>query len=106
MAKQLTIPELDDLTQYNEEVKSEIESLRDFIENEPSKRRAAEIERMQTLPAPDEIVTVRREKEFFDRLSRGELKNEHRHQAKNGILFAFLIIAIFSVSLWIYRFIN
>ena len=106
MAKQLTLPELDDLTQYNEEVKSEIESLRDFIENEPSKRRAAEIERMQTLPAPDEIVTVRREKEFFDRLSRGELKNEHRHQAKNGILFAVLIIAIFSVCLWIYRFIS
>lgn len=106
MAKQLTLPEIDDLTQYNESVKSEIESLRDFIENEPSKRRAAEIERMQTLPAPDEIVTVRREKEFFDRLSRGELKNEHRHQAKNGVLFVFLVLAITSVSLWIYRFIN
>ncbi len=106
MAIQLTIPDIDNLTQVNEEVKSEIESLRDFIENEPTKRRAAEIERMQTLPAPDEIVTVRREKEFFDRLSRGELKNEHRHQAKNGVLFVFLAVAICSVSLWIYRFIS
>ncbi len=106
MANQLTLPELDDLTQVNEEVKNEIESLRDFIENEPTKRREAEIERMQTLPAPDEIVTVRREKAFFDRLSRGELKNEHRHQAKNGLLFIVLVIAIFSVSLWIYRFIS
>jgi hypothetical protein len=106
MAMQLTIPELDSLTQVNEEVKNEIESLRDFINNEPNKRRQAEIERMQTLPAPDEIVTVRREKEFFDRLSRGELKNEHRHQAKNGVLFIFLSLAILSVCLWIYRFIS
>ena len=106
MANQLTLPELDDLTQVNEEVKNEIESLRDFLENEPTKRREAETERMQTLPAPDEIVTVRREKAFFDRLSRGELKNEHRHQAKNGLLFIVLVIAIFSVSLWIYRFIS
>lgn len=106
MADQLTLPELDNLTQVNEEVKNEIESLRDFIENEPTKRREAELERMQTLPAPDEIVTVRREKEFFDRLSRGELKNEHRHQAKNGVLFVFLALAIFAVSLWIYRFMS
>ena len=106
MPTQLTIPELDSLSQVNEEVKNEIESLRQFIENEPSKRHAAEIERMQTLPAPDEIVTVRREREFFDRLSRGELKNEHRHQAKNGVLFIFLALAIFSVSLWIYRFVS
>jgi hypothetical protein len=106
MAMQLTIPELDNLSQVNEEVKNEIESLREFINNEPAKRRQAEIERMQTLPAPDEIVTVRREKEFFDRLSRGELKNEHRHQAKNGVIFIFLALAIFSVCLWIYRFVN
>ena len=106
MPTQLTIPELDDLSQVNEEVKNEIESLRNFIANEPSKRREAEIERMQTLPAPDEIVSVRREREFFDRLSRGELKNEHRHQAKNGVLFVFLALAIFSVSLWIYRFVS
>lgn len=106
MAMQLTIPELDNLSQVNEEVKNEIESLREFINNEPAKRRQAEIERMQTLPAPDEIVTVRREKEFFDRLSRGELKNEHRHQAKNGVIFIFLALAIFSVCLWIYRFVS
>lgn len=106
MADQLTMPELDDLTQVNEEVKNEIESLRDFIENEPTKRRQAEIERMQTLPAPDEIATVRREKEFFDRLSRSELKNEHRHQARNGVLFVFLILAICSVSLWIFKFVS
>lgn len=103
MATQLTIPDLDNLAQVNEEVKSEIQSLREFINNEPAKRRQAEIERMQTLPAPDEILTVRREKEFFDRLSRGELKNEHRHQAKNGVIFIFLSLAILSVCLWIYR---
>lgn len=106
MAMQITIPELDNLSQVDEEVKNEIASLREFINNEPAKRRQAEIERMQTLPAPDEIVTVRREKEFFDRLSRGELKNEHRHQAKNGVIFIFLILAIFSVCLWIYRFVS
>ncbi len=106
MSKQLTLPELDNLNEVDELVKSEIESLRQFIENEPTIRREAEIERMQTLPAPDEIVTVRREKEFFDRLSKGELKNEHRHQAQNGVLFVFLSAAIIATCLWIYRFVT
>lgn len=103
MAKQLTLPELDNLKEVDELVKSEIESLRQFIENEPTRRRDAEIERMQTLPAPDEILTVRREKEFFDRLSKGELRNEHRHQATNGVLFVFLSLSIIATCLWIYR---
>jgi len=48
MSKQLTLPELDNLNEVDELVKSEIESLRQFIEDEPTKRREAEIERMQT----------------------------------------------------------
>jgi len=106
MPKQLTIPELESLTQVTAEVQSEIDSLKDFIENEPEKRRQAEIERMQTLPAPDEVSITRRENEFFNRLSRSELKNEYRHQAKNGALFIFLAAAIFSICLWIYRYVS
>lgn len=106
MAKQLILPEIENLTEAKEQVISEIESLRNFIENEPTKRREAEIERMQTLPAPEEITIARRQREFFDRLSKGELKNEHRHQAQNGAIFIILSVCILGVCLWIYRFIT
>lgn len=98
-----TDPNLDHLTQQQAELQNKIREMQSFLEQAPAQHKQAEQDRMQTLPAPDEISERRREKEFFDRLSRGELKNELRHQAKNGVLLVLLVIAIVSMSLWIYR---
>ncbi len=98
-----TDPNIDALAQQEAELQNKIKEMKNFLEEAPAKLKQAEQDRMQTLPAPDEISERRREKEFFDRLSRGELKNERRHQAKNGVLLVLLLIAIVSMSLWIYR---
>ncbi len=95
-------PNLEKLAQQETELQDKIKGIQSFLEEAPAKLKQAEQDRMQTLPAPDEISERRREKEFFDRLSRGELKNERRHQTKNGVLLVLLLIAIVSVSLWLY----
>ena len=38
----------------------------------------------------------------MEQLSRGELKNEKRNQAKSGFLLFLLILAILAIGLWIY----
>ncbi len=95
--------ELSSISQKEAELQNQIKHLQSFLEEAPEKIKQAQEEEFQTLPAPDEIAERRREKEFFDRLSRGELKNERRHQAKNGVLLVLLLIAITMVCLWIYR---
>jgi len=95
--------DLDELAKQDAELQNKIKQIQSFIHEAPDKLQQEEDERISTLPAPDEISERRREKEFFDRLSRGELKNERRHQAKNGVILVLLVIAITAVSLWIYR---
>lgn len=95
--------ELTELAQKEAELQNQIKEIQSFIEEAPEKLQKEEEERIQTLPAPDEITQRRREVEFFDRLSRGELKNERRHQAKNGVLLALLVCALLAVCLWLYK---
>ena len=98
--------ELDELARQDAELQDKIKQIQSFIHEAPNKLQQEEDDRIRTLPAPDEISERRREKEFFDRLSRGELKNERRHQAKNGVILVLLIIAITAVCLWISRYVN
>ena len=61
---------------------------------------------MRTLPPPSELQGRKREKEFMEKLSRGELKNEKRNQTKSGFLLVLLILAILAMGLWVYGIIN
>ncbi len=94
---------LDELAKQDAELQQKIKDIQSFIEDAPDKLQQEEDDRIRTLPAPDEISERRREKEFFDRLSRGELKNERRHQARNGVILVLLAVAITAVSMWIYK---
>jgi len=96
-------PDFDSLSARERELKEKIEQLQDFVEHGPDREREAEEERMRTLPPPSEIVERKREKKFMEQLSRGELKNEKRNQAKSGFLLFLLILAILSIGLWIYN---
>lgn len=98
--------ELDELARQDAELQDKIKQIQSFIHEAPDKLQKEEDDRIQTLPAPDEISERRREKEFFDRLSRGELKNERRHQAKNGVILVLLVVAITATCLWISRNLN
>ena len=88
------------------DIQEQLKRLEDFVENEPKRARQAEEDRMCTIPAPSEVKERLREKQFMERLSRGELKNEKRHQAKSGLLITLLVIATASIALWIYRMIQ
>lgn len=84
-------------------IQERIRKLQDFVEHGPELELAAQKDRLCTIPAPAEVKEREREKVFMEKLSRGELKNERRHQAKSGLLLAILIIAIVSMALWIYK---
>ncbi|MEO1856459.1 MAG: hypothetical protein ABGY95_03705 [Rubritalea sp.] len=84
-------------------LQAQIDELQSFIKEAPEKLQREQQERLQTMPAPDELTQRRRENDFSNRLTKGELKNERRHQARSALLFVLLFSAIICVSLWIYR---
>ncbi|MEJ6570617.1 MAG: hypothetical protein QNL01_05375 [Akkermansiaceae bacterium] len=96
-------PDFDSLSARKQDLQKQIAQLQDFVEHGPERERLAMEDEMRTLPPPVEIVERKREKEFMDKLSRGELKNEKRNQAKSGFLLFLLIIATLALSLWIYQ---
>ena len=54
------------------------------------------------MPPPDDLEDRRREHKFYSQLSRGEIRNEHRYQARSLMLFVLLVTAILALSAWIY----
>jgi len=82
--------------------------IQEIEEEKRRKKEAEEIQRQQaiearvTLPPLTEILDRDRERKFMDKLSRGQLANERRAQAKNGLLLILLFLAIFAVGAWIY----
>ena len=96
-------PDLNSLSARELELRNKIEQLQDFVDHGPERERQAEEDRLSTLPPPAEIIERKREKKFMEQLSRGELKNEKRHQAKSGFLLFLLVIAILAIALWIFR---
>ncbi|MGB1873887.1 MAG: hypothetical protein ACPH5P_02690 [Akkermansiaceae bacterium] len=95
--------DLDSLSAYESSLKEQIAQLQDFVEHGPERERLAREEEMRTLPPPSEILGRKREKEFMEKLSRGELKNQKRNQTKNGMLLTLLLLAITTIAVWIGR---
>lgn len=93
----------DSLSAKELELQRQIEHLQKFVEHGPELERQAAEERMSTLPPPAEIEDRLRERKFMDQLSRGELKNEMRHQTKSGLLLLLLILATLAIGWWIYQ---
>jgi len=83
-----------------------IHKLESFIEEAPGEIRRRMDEEMTMMPPPDDLEEIRREHKFFTQLSRGEIKNERRHQAGGAFLFILLATAIATLSLWIYNFLQ
>lgn len=98
--------ELDDYARQQAELKAKIDEIQGFIEDAPQKLQREELERLQTLPAPDELAHIQRENTFIDRLTKGELKNERRHQARSALLFIMLAVATTFIALWIYKIVS
>ena len=58
--------------------------------------------KMSTMPPPDDLEDRRREHKFYSRLSRGEIRNEHRYQTRSAFVFLLLVMGILALSFWIY----
>ncbi|MCP5534990.1 MAG: hypothetical protein H7A51_02015 [Akkermansiaceae bacterium] len=98
-----TGPDFDSLSAREQELQDKIARLKDFVEHAPERERLAMEERMRTLPPPSEVERILREEAFMGKLTRGELKNEKRNQAKSGFLLFLLVLAILAVGLWIFQ---
>lgn len=96
-------PDLDSLSAYERSLREQIAHLQDFVEHGPERERLAREEELRTLPPPSEILGRKREKEFMQKLSRGELKNQKRNQTKNGLLLTLLLLAITTLAIWIWE---
>lgn len=94
---------LDSLSAHERAIREQIAQLQEFLLHGPERERQAMEEQMQTLPPPSDLVGRQREREFMEKLSRGELKNQRRRQATSGLLLALLILAIATLGLWIYN---
>ena len=97
------VPDFDSLSAREQELRTQIEQLQDFVEHGPEREIQAAEERMRTLPPPTEVQQRIREREFMEKLSRGELKNERRNQTKSGFLLLLLILAMLAIGYWIYQ---
>ena len=89
-----------------EQLVSRITELEQIIETAPDRVRREMEDEITTMPAPDDIADRRREHKFYADLSRGEIRNERRHQARGSLLFILLATAIASLSSWIYAFLQ
>ena len=98
--------ELSEIEQQNDILAAKIKELESFIAEAPEQLEREHLEKLQTMPAPDDIVQRQRENNFAHRLTKGEIRNERRHQARSALIFVLLVIAIIFVSLWVYRIIS
>lgn len=82
-------------------LREEMSRLENYIQGGAEKERTDHI---NTMPAPDELDEKRRHASFVDQvMSKKEIRNIKRHQAKSSILFLMLLLAIVSLSSWILR---
>lgn len=94
------------LSRREEQLLSRITELEQFIETAPDRIRREMEDEITTMPAPDDLVDRRREHKFYTQLSRGEIRNERRHQTRGALLFVLLAAAIAGLSSWIYAFLQ
>ena len=90
------------LSAREEQLLARINELEDFITEAPERIRKEMEEEITTMPPPDDLEDRRREHKFYSQLSRGEIRNEHRYQARSLMLFVLLVTAILALSAWIY----
>ena len=94
------------LNAREEQLLTRINELEEFIEDAPERIRKEMEDEITTMPPRDDLEDRRRDHKFYSQLSRGEIRNERRHQARGSLLFILLATAIASLSSWIYAFLQ
>ena len=94
--------ELEQLTQQERELEESIERVKAI----PKQLEFELKEKEDTLPAPDNLIDVKRSERFEQMASRGEIRNERRSQGASLLLFFLLLCATLAVISWIIRLAN
>jgi len=85
-------------------LRMEIDRIREVINKAPEEIQREEEEKLSVMPAPDELIDRQRERSFDEQvLCRKEIRNEHRHQMRSGLLFIMLVAACVSLTWWIWQ---
>jgi len=90
------------MSSREEQLLARISELEEFIEGAPERIRREMEKEISTMPPPDDLDDRRREIKFYSRLSRGEIRNEHRYQTRSAFVFLLLVTGILMLSFWIY----
>jgi len=98
--------ELNALAEQERAVAEQIAKLEDMISGAPERIRMEYEEQRSLMPPPDDWEDRQRAKRFNAILSKGEVRNEHRYQARSTALFILLSIAILSLLSWIVSFLK
>ncbi|MDP0490853.1 MAG: hypothetical protein Q7Q71_07380 [Verrucomicrobiota bacterium JB023] len=89
------------LVEQERAVAEQIAKLEEMIDEAPERIRREYEERRSLMPPPDDWEDRQRAKRFNAHLSKGEIRNEHRYQARSTLLFVLLVVAIVSLLSWI-----
>lgn len=98
--------ELAALSEQERAVADEIAKMEEMISSAPDRIRREYEESRTLMPPPDDWEDRQRAKRFNAHLSKGEIRNEHRYQARSTFLFVLLAIAIISLLSWIVSFVQ
>jgi len=99
--KKIKADELDLLAEKERALRDEMQRLESYIKGGAEQERADHI---NTMPAPDDLNERRRQASFVDQvMSKKEIRNVKRQQAKATILFLMLLLAIVSLGSWVVR---
>lgn len=87
-------------------VAEQIAKLEEMIHGAPDRIRQEYEESRSLMPPPDDWEDRQRARRFNAHLSKGEIRNEHRYQARSTALFVLLSFAIFMLLSWIVTFLK
>ena len=98
--------ELSALVEQERAVAEQIAKMEDMIAGAPDRIRREYEESRSLMPPPDDWEDRQRAKRFNARLSKGEIRNEQRYQARSTLLFVLLLAAIIMTCSWIMTFLK
>ena len=88
------------LMEQRRELESQMNQLESFLEEAPQIQKDQFDEKYATIPPPQELEDLRRERIFHAKLCRNELRNERRYQAQSGVMVALLLCAVVALFAW------
>jgi hypothetical protein len=92
-----------DLERIAADIEAQTRECEQFLREAPERIAEERAERAATMPPPDDLADRRRERRFYELVSRGELRNERRAQAGSTLLFMLLLVAATSLVMWVLR---